>query len=78
MPLFLLFLYLTLSAHAEDPVPASQSALRIEEVSDSANKVPGDIDTEITNAKIRTDSGSKSRFSLSSVTQYTGNPYPVR
>ncbi|MBX3022261.1 MAG: hypothetical protein KF799_11365 [Bdellovibrionales bacterium] len=49
----------------------AQTKLKIEETRDK-NKVDGDIDQEITNARMRADSGSKSRYSLSTGLSYTG------
>lgn len=50
----------------------AQSSLKIKDVSGQKNKVPGDIDQEITNAKLRAESGSKSRYSLSALVEYDG------
>lgn len=53
---------------------SGQSTLQLQDAtaSEKKNKVDGDIDEEITNAKMRADSGSKSRFSLSTGLSYTG------
>ena len=50
----------------------TQSTMKVEDATQSKNKVSGDIDQEITNAKLRADSGSKSKVSLSLSTSYTG------
>ncbi|HMN68849.1 MAG TPA: hypothetical protein PKC28_09960 [Bdellovibrionales bacterium] len=62
------------SALAAPPAPekAGESKVTIEGVVDKKNKVDGDIDTEITNAKIRADSGSKSKWSMSTAMNYKG------
>lgn len=54
------------------PTASSQSTIKLEDVNGQKNKVPGDIDEEITNAKLRAESGSKSKFSLSFKGSYTG------
>ena len=51
---------------------SERNALKIEEVTEQRNKVPGDIDSDILNAKLRADSGSKSKFSLSATALYSG------
>lgn len=52
---------------------SGKSSLRIEDVKDNKNKVGGgDIDSDLTNAKLRTESGSKSKYSLSLNSKYTG------
>lgn len=51
-----------------------KSSIKIEEVTQKKNKVDGDIDEEITNARMRAESGSKSKFSLSGSVAYTGGP----
>lgn len=50
----------------------SKSTINVEDVSGKRNKVDGDIDNEITNPKLRTESGSKSRFSGSAAMTYRG------
>jgi hypothetical protein len=49
-----------------------ETKMKIEEAAGTKNKVDGDIDQEITNARMRAESGSKSKFSLSSSLSYTG------
>lgn len=49
----------------------SQTKMKIEDTRDK-NKVSGDIDQEITNAKMRAESGSKSKFSGSLTATYNG------
>ena len=65
-----------LSAHvyADDNSSAdsTKSKVKVEDVNGRKNKVDGDIDEEITNAKLRAESGSKSKFSLSVTANYTG------
>ena len=52
-----------------------ESTMKIEDAADKKNKVEGDIDQEITNARMRAESGSKSKFSLSSSINYTGGSF---
>lgn len=57
----------------EQKKPAEgQTAIKIEDAADKKNKVDGDVDQEITNAKLRAESGSKSKFSLSLTANYAG------
>jgi len=49
-----------------------QSTIKIEDAADKKNKVDGNIDEEITNQRMRAESGSKSKFSLSTKLAYTG------
>lgn len=49
-----------------------ESTVKIEDAADKKNKVEGDIDEEITNKKLRAESGSKSKFSLSLDATFTG------
>lgn len=52
---------------------SGQSSLKIEQVKDSQNRPPGeDIDLVITNKKMRAESGSKSRYSISTALGYGG------
>jgi hypothetical protein len=53
---------------------SGQSTLQLQDAtaSEKKNKVDGDIDEEITNARLRAESGSKSKFSLSTSLSYTG------
>jgi hypothetical protein len=55
--------------HAEK---TAEIKAQVEDVSDKKNKVEGDLDQEITNAKLRADSGSKSKFSMSATANYRG------
>jgi hypothetical protein len=50
----------------------SQSTLKIDDAAGKKNKVEGDIDQEILNARLRAESGSKSKFSMSVKGAYTG------
>jgi len=54
---------------------AGKSSLKVEEVNPNTNKVDGDIDEEITNARMRAESGSKSKWSMSSSVAYTGGSF---
>lgn len=60
-------------AHAADEVAASEntSSVKVSDVQKSEEKV-GDIDDEITNAKMRAESGSKSKWSMSADLTYSG------
>lgn len=49
----------------------AQTKMKIEDTQEK-NKVDGDIDQEITNARMRAESGSKSKWSLSASLQYKG------
>jgi hypothetical protein len=49
-----------------------ETKMKIEDAADQKNKVAGDIDQEITNKKLRAESGSKSKFSLSLEATYSG------
>ena len=49
-----------------------ESYLKVDDAKETQNKVEGDLDTEITNAKIRADSGSKSKVSMSTSLNYRG------
>lgn len=51
---------------------AGESNVKIEEVSGQKNKVAGDLDKEISNPKLRADSGSKSKYSMSTGLNYRG------
>ena len=72
----LVLLAMGFSAHvyADDNSAADQTKnkVKVEDVNGRKNKVDGDIDQEITNAKLRAESGSKSKFSLSATATYTG------
>jgi hypothetical protein len=59
-------------AAEEQKSEAGKSSVKIEDAANKKNKVDGNIDEEITNAKLRAESGSKSKFSLSSSMAYTG------
>lgn len=71
--LYALAASLSLVAHAQDAQQAEgETKMKIEDAANKKNKVEGDIDQEITNAKLRADTGSKSRYSLSLTAQYLG------
>ncbi|MGZ3721435.1 MAG: hypothetical protein ACXVA9_00810 [Bdellovibrionales bacterium] len=57
---------------AEEKKSEGASSLKIENVTGQKNKVAGDIDEEISNAKMRAESGSKSKYSASTKIDYTG------
>lgn len=60
------------AAFAEEVSSEGQTTMKVEEATQKKNKVDGDIDQEITNAKLRAESGSKSKWSLSLQGGYTG------
>ena len=60
------------TAFAEDSKQANQSKIKLENVKENKNKISEDIDEEITNAKLRAESGSKSRWSASFTGSYYG------
>lgn len=63
---------LPVNSHADDS-STSESKVKIEDVSGTSNKTPGeDVDQLITNKKMRAESGSKSRFSIASQFNYLG------
>jgi hypothetical protein len=49
-----------------------ETKMKIEDAADKKNKVSGDVDQEITNAKLRAEAGSKSRWSGSFTASYSG------
>lgn len=51
----------------------SKSSIKIDDAAQQKNKVSGDIDEEITNAKLRAESGSKSKWSGSLTAAYNGS-----
>jgi len=57
---------------AEETNTAGESTMKVEDASGKKNTVDGNIDEEITNARMRAESGSKSKWSLSSSLGYTG------
>lgn len=68
-----LALLIGLNAGAEDSAGGdATSLLKIEDVRGDQNKVSGDIDEEITNKKLRAESGSKSKWSISVTPNYQG------
>lgn len=60
------------SAHGARAEEANQTVIKTEDAAGRKNKVDGDIDQEVTNRKMRADSGSKSKFSGSLSGGYTG------
>jgi hypothetical protein len=76
------------AAFAAETKSEGESALKIEDAAGKKNKVEGDIDQEITNRKLRAETGSKSRVSVSLTANYSGGsmekpmdknrPNPVR
>jgi opacity protein-like surface antigen len=62
------------SAFADDQkANDSKSTMKIDDAAAQKNKVAGDIDEEITNAKLRAESGSKSKWSGSVTAIYNGS-----
>lgn len=57
---------------AEEKKTDGQSTIKIEDATDKKNKVDGDVDQEVTNQRMRAESGSKSKFSLSTSIGYRG------
>lgn len=63
----------TTAAHAqEESQSANTSTVKVSDVQKSEEKVGGDLDEEITNAKMRAESGSKSQWSVSADLTYNG------
>ncbi|KYG63934.1 hypothetical protein AZI86_14070 [Bdellovibrio bacteriovorus] len=63
----------TTAAHAqEENQNANTSTVKVSDVQKSEEKVGGDLDEEITNAKMRAESGSKSLWSVSADLVYNG------
>jgi hypothetical protein len=56
----------------EETTSEGETKMKIEDAADKKNKVEGDIDQEIVNKKLRAESGSKSKYSLSMDATYTG------
>lgn len=68
-----LTLVMSFGAYAADEEKAEgQSSLKVEDVSGKKNTVDGNVDDEITNAKLRAESGSKSKWSGSFTGTYEG------
>jgi hypothetical protein len=66
----------SLSAFAQDnQASEGETKIKLEDASGNKNKVSGDIDQEITNARMRAESGSKSKWSLSASMAYTGGTF---
>lgn len=59
-------------ASAQETQKSNESSTKIEEITPKKNKVEGDIDQEVTNARMRATSGSKSKYSLSSSLSWLG------
>jgi hypothetical protein len=57
---------------AEEKKAEGQSTIKVEDTTGKKNKVDGNIDEEVTNQRMRAESGSKSKFSLSTKLAYTG------
>lgn len=69
-----LALSMSFSAFAQEQTSSEgQTKLKIEDAADKKNKVEGDIDQEITNRKLRAESGSKSKWSVSLTGNYQGS-----
>lgn len=67
-------LSLSFSAYAQEKTSTTEgeTKMKIEDAAGKKNTVDGDIDQEITNKKLRAESGSKSKVSLSLNVNYTG------
>lgn len=65
-------LVVAVSAHAEEKQTANTSSVKVTDVQKKDETVPGDLDQEITNAKMRAESGSKSKWSVSTSLNYNG------
>lgn len=63
---------LTLGLNAYGQEEAATSKAKASEIKTKQNAVEGDIDNEITNAKMRAESGSKSKHSASMSLNYSG------
>ena len=59
-------------ANAQTTEKSSESKTKIDKMKPGKNKVEGDIDSEVTNARMRATSGSKSKYSLSSSLSWLG------
>ncbi len=60
---------------AEKEKASGETKVKIEDVREGKNTVSGNIDEEITNAKLRAESGSKSKYSFSARANYTGGSF---
>ncbi len=60
------------NAQAEESQSANTSKVKVTDVQKKDEQVSGDIDNEITNAKMRAESGSKSKWSISMDMTYNG------
>lgn len=65
-------LALSFNVWAEDTSSSGQTTLKIEDAAGQKNKVDGNLDEEITNAKLRAETGSKSKWSGSFTANYNG------
>lgn len=76
MLLSAIVLSLSFTAYAQEQTASQttegETKMKIEDAANKKNTVDGDIDQEITNARMRAESGSKSKFSLSTSVAYTG------
>jgi hypothetical protein len=75
---FLLILCLSLAStalFAQSEESIDDGKVTVPAAPPTGNKVDGDLDQEISNPKMRADSGSKSKFSGSSVMSYTGGSF---
>ena len=59
-------------AFAQSSNQESTTSVKIESVRSDQNTVDGNIDDDITNAKLRAESGSRSKFSVSATTDFKG------
>lgn len=69
-----LVLSFTGHAYAQEETKAAEgeTKIKIEDAAGKKNKVEGDLDQEITNPKLRAETGSKSRWSASFTATYNG------
>lgn len=72
MGLLVLLASLSMNVWAADENSEGQSTMKIEDAADQKNKVEGNLDEEITNAKLRAETGSKSKWSGSFTANYNG------
>lgn len=67
-----LFTFVSAQVLAEETSSSAQGETKMKVEDAKGNKVDGDIDEEITNQKLRAESGSKSKYSMSMSLAYTG------
>lgn len=67
--------YSTASYAQQSNDAAAETTGKLDKVLEKTNTVSGNIDEEITNAKLRAESGSKSKYSFSTRLDYTGGSF---